>query len=152
MRNHGYQNYFDNEVLAASPWKLIEMLYGAALDAIAAARRHVRNRDIRARTRAINRAMRIVFELSQCLNHEAGGSLSRNLAGLYGYIGRLFIEANTKQVEGPLAEAEALLFTLAEAWRASTTPVPEPGFELDQAHMPVVVPIVRATTPSSARQ
>jgi flagellar protein FliS len=128
MRNHGYQNYFDNEVLAASPLKLIQMLYGAALDSIAAARRHVRHNDIRARTRAINKALGIVTELSQCLNYEAGGALSRNLAGLYAYIERLLIQANIKQIEAPLAEAESLLSTLAEAWRACTPAVPEHSF------------------------
>ena len=69
--------------------KLIQILYGAALDSVAAARRHLRSKDIRARTRAINKAIGIVTELSHCLNHEAGGDLSRNLAGLYGYIVRL---------------------------------------------------------------
>jgi flagellar secretion chaperone FliS len=130
MRNNGYQNYFDNEVLAASPLKLIQMLYGAALDSIAAARRHVRQKDIRARTRAINKAIGIVTELSQCLNHESGGALSRNLAGLYAYVLRLMLEANTKQIEAPLAEAEGLLSTLAEAWNACTpaAPAPEHGF------------------------
>jgi flagellar protein FliS len=125
MRNNGYQNYFDNEVLAASPLQLIQMLYGAALDSIAAARRHIRHNDVRARTRAINKALGIVTELSQCLNYEAGGALSRNLAGLYAYIVRLLIQANIKQIEAPLAEAESLMSTLAEAWRACTPAVPE---------------------------
>ncbi len=31
MRSHGYQNYFDNEILAASPVKLAECPYSAAL-------------------------------------------------------------------------------------------------------------------------
>jgi flagellar secretion chaperone FliS len=128
MRNNGYQSYFDNEVLAASPLKLIQMLYGAALDSIAAARRHLRQKDIRARTRAINKTIGIVTELSQCLNHEAGGDLSRNLAGLYGYILRLLIEAGLKQTEAPLAEAEGLLSTLAEAWKACTPAAPEHSF------------------------
>jgi flagellar protein FliS len=128
MRNHGYQNYFDNEVLAASPLKLIEMLYSAVLDSIAAARRHVRHGDIRARCHAINKAIRIVNELSSCLNYEADGVLSRNLAGLYGYVLRLLIEANMKQIEAPLAEAESLLSTLAEAWKACTPAVPERSF------------------------
>lgn len=152
MRNHGYQNYFDNEVLAASPLKLIEILYTAALDSIGAARRHIRNRDIRARTGAINKAVRIVAELSRNLNHEADRVLSRNLAGLYGWIGRLLVEANTKQIEAPLAEAEALLSTLAEAWGACTTAAPQRGFDLDDAHLPAVASKVRATSPSSARQ
>jgi flagellar secretion chaperone FliS len=128
MRNHGYQNYLDNEVLAASPLKLIQMLYGAALDSIAAARRHVRYKDICARTRAINKAIGIVTELSGCLNHEAGGDLSRKLAGLYGYVVRLLIQANLKQSEAPLIEAEGLLSTLAEAWLACTTTASEHSF------------------------
>lgn len=124
MRNNGYQNYFDNQVLAASPLQLIQMLYGAALDSIAAARRHVRQKDIRARTRAINKALGIVTALSGCLNPEAG-ALSRNLAGLYAYVVRLLIQANLKQIEAPLAEAERLLTTLAEAWSACSTVTPE---------------------------
>ena len=78
MRNHGYQNYFDDEVLAASPLKLIQLLYGAALDSIAAARRHVRQKNISARTRSINKAIGLVSELSGCLNHEADVLLCRN--------------------------------------------------------------------------
>jgi flagellar protein FliS len=128
MRNHGYQDYFDNEVLAASPLKLIQMLYSAALDSIAAARRHLRRKDIRARTRAINKAIGIVSELYQCLNHEAGGGLSRKLAGLYDYIVRLLIKANLQQIEAPLVEAEGLLSTLAEAWTACTPAAPEHNF------------------------
>ena len=118
MRNHGYQNYFDNEVLAASPLKLIQMLYGAALDSLRRRASHLRRKDIRARTRAINKAIGIVSELYRCLNHEAGGALSRKLAGLYEYIVRLLIKANLQQIEAPLAEAEGLLSTLAEAWTA----------------------------------
>ena len=128
MRNHGYQNYFDNEVLAASPLKLIEMLYGAAIDSIAAARRHIRRKDVLARTAAINKALRIVSELALCLNHEVGGDLSKRLAGIYGYVTRLLIAANCQQLEAPLAEAEGLLSTLAGAWKACSPTVREPDF------------------------
>ena len=100
------------------------MLYDAALDSIVAAQRHSGQGDIRARSRAIVKAMRIVTELSRCLNHEAGGDLSRNLAALYRYLFRLLVEANTKQAGAPLAEAERLLSTLAEAWKGCT-PNPE---------------------------
>jgi flagellar secretion chaperone FliS len=128
MRNHGYQSYFDNEILAASPLKLIQILYSAALDSIAAARRHVRHKDIRARTRAVNKAIGIVSELYQCLDHEAGGALSRKLAGLYDYIVWLLIKSNLEQIEAPLAEAEGLLSTLGEAWTACIPTAPEYPF------------------------
>jgi flagellar secretion chaperone FliS len=146
MRNHGYQAYFDNEVLAASPLKLIEMLYGGALDSIAAARRHIRREDIPARVRAINKTLRIVTELSRCLNHEAGGDLSRNLAGIYGYVQRLLIEANTRQIEAPLAEAEGLMATLAGAWKACRPP----EHELDFPNSDLVLPDAYAIRGSQA--
>jgi flagellar secretion chaperone FliS len=128
MRNHGYQSYFDNEVLAASPLKLIQLLYAAALDSIAAARRHVHRGDIRARTRAINKALRIVAELSRCLNHDAGGNLSHSLAGLYAYVIRRLLEASATQKEAPLADAERLLSTLEEAWKTCTPGLREPEY------------------------
>ena len=128
MRNHGYQHYFDNEVLAASPLELIEMLYDGALESIAAARRHLRRKEIPARARAINKAFRIVAELSRSLNHETGGDLSARLAAIYSYVLRLLIEANARQNEAPLAEAEALMNTLAAAWKACKPPARGPDF------------------------
>lgn len=128
MRNHGYQSYFDNEVLAASPLKLIQLLYAAALDSVAAARRHLQRGNILARVRAINKALRIVAELSRCLNHEVGGDLSRSLAGLYAYVTRRLIEANATQKEEPLADVERLLATLDEAWKACMPAVRDPEY------------------------
>jgi len=116
MRNQGYQNYFDDEVLESNPLKLVELLYRGALDSIAAAKRYLRLGDIGARSRAIGKAMAIVTELSLSLNHQEGGELSRNLADLYGYIERLLIRANIEQCEPPLAEAEKLLSTLLQGW------------------------------------
>jgi flagellar protein FliS len=128
MTKHQYQSYFDDEVLAASPLKLIEMLYAAALDSIVAARRYVRFKDIPARTRAINKALGIVTELSRSLNRDADNLLTKNLAGLYAYVIRLLVDANIKQSEAPLAEAEGLLTTLAEAWKACSPAAPDPAY------------------------
>ena len=116
MRTNGYTSYFDDEVREASPLKLIELLYKAALDAIASARRYLRLGDIRARSRAITKAITLVNELSFSLNHEVGGSLSKNLASIYAYVARLLIRANSEQQDAPLAEAAQLLSNLAEAW------------------------------------
>ncbi len=114
--NKGYQNYVDHEVLTANPVRLVELLYRGALDSIASARRHLASGNIRARSGAIAKAMEIVTELSLSLNQEAGGELSSALAELYAYTETLLIEANARQSDPPLAEAERLLSTLAEAW------------------------------------
>jgi flagellar protein FliS len=126
MRTNRYNNYFDDEILAANPVRLIQLLYRGALDSIATARRCLRAGDIRARSRAISKAMEIVTELSLALDHAAGGELSRNLAELYAYGENLLIQANTHQSDPPLAEVERLLSTLLQAWEDCPAPAGAP--------------------------
>ena len=131
--HNGYQNYFENEILAADPLKLVQLLYRGALEALECARRHLRSGDIRARSRAITKALAILHELSSSLDHSKGLELSTSLAEMYDYIERLLIDANTRQVEAPLKEAEQLLTTLLEAWQALAPVEPvagaNPGYE-----------------------
>lgn len=127
MRKNPYEIYLENEILSASPIELIQLMYAAALDSIQAARGYARAGDIRAHSCAITKAMRVVTELSRCLNHRAGGDLSRNLANIYGYVLRLLVEAKAKHSEAPLGEALNLLSTLAEGWNQWAPIHPEPG-------------------------
>lgn len=133
MGNKRYHNYLDEDVLAASPLKLTQLLYRGALDSIASARRYLRLGDIRARSRAVSKAMGIITELSLSLNQKEGGELSRQLADLYGYIEMLLIKANSEQHDPPLAEAERLLSTLAQAWD-SIEQTPAPAVSMDAPH------------------
>lgn len=119
MRTNAYHNYLDNEVLTAHPLKLVQLLYRGALDSIASARHYLRLGDIRARSRAISKAMGIVTELALSLDRAEGGHLGRNLAGLYAYVETLLIKGNSEQIDPPLAEAERLLEDLADAWNRS---------------------------------
>src|SRR5258708_6161902 len=102
MRTNGYLNYLENEVLTADPVKLIQLLYRGALDATSDARRCLAMQDIRGRSEALTKAMLILAELAHSLNHEKGGEMSRNLAGLYDYIQRLLLQSNSEQSEPPL--------------------------------------------------
>ena len=135
-----YPTYVDEEVLAATPLKFVHLLYRAALDSIASARRYLRLGDIRARSLAITKAMAIVTELSLSLNQEAGGELSKNLSELYGYMELLLMKANSEQSDQPLAEAERLIGTLAEAWeicaQSNTAPAACPE-QLEPRHEPL---------------
>lgn len=116
MTRSMHDAYLEAEVLNADPVQLVRLLYRGAIEAVGAARQHVRAGRIAERSKQITRATEIVAELAQSLDHEQGGDLSRRLAGLYDYVQHLLVEANVKQVEPPLAEAEKLLTTLAEAW------------------------------------
>jgi flagellar protein FliS len=92
------------------------MLYRGALETVQMARRAVAAGDIRRRSGSVSKAIEIMTELATSLNHEKGGTISRNLAELYDYMIRRLIEANTHQLGGPLAEVERLLSDLLEAW------------------------------------
>jgi len=122
MRNNRYQDSLEDDVLGANPLRLVQLLYRGALDSITSARRYLKLGDIGARSRAIGKAMAIVTELSLSLDHAAGGDLSRRLADLYAYTEKLLIQANTKQIDQPLAEAEHVLSTLLDAWQSSAPP------------------------------
>ena len=118
MPTNRYQDHLEDEILTADPVHLIQLLYRGALDSITSARRYLKLGDIRARSRAISKAMAIVTELSLSLNHPAGGDVSKNLDELYGYSQKLLIQANAEQSDPPLAEVERLLSTLMEAWQS----------------------------------
>ena len=132
MSNTTHARYLEAEVLGASPVKLVEMMYRAALQSVVAARRHLRDGNIRERSRSIGKAREIVNELMLSLNHDAGGVISRNLVELYAYIQSRLITANAEQTDAPLAEVEQLLTVLADAWRS----VPPAAAPVALAHDP----------------
>jgi flagellar protein FliS len=115
-----YTKYLQTEVLTAEPLKLVCMLYRAAIDAVTTARHHLRAGAIRERSRQITKAMEILAELTRSLDMQQGAEISRSLADLYTYMLGCLMEANSKQIDAPLAKVEKLLGTLLEAW--STLP------------------------------
>ena len=117
--------YLESRVLSADPVELIRIVYQHALDSVRVARRHLAAGDIAARSRSISQALAAVAELTASLDHSVGGTISRNLEQLYLYISRRLFEANIQQQDGPLAEVEALLNTLSEAWKPSSEPADE---------------------------
>ena len=123
-----YNQYLESEVMTADPVKLVCMLYRGAIEATAAARRHLRAGEIRERSRQITRAFEILQELSQSL--DPAQEISIRLSDLYAYMQSRLLEANVKQIEEPLAEVENLLSTVLEGWRAAVpaaVPVQDPA-------------------------
>jgi flagellar protein FliS len=110
--------YVDTRVLSADPLELVHILYEHTLTMVADARRHLAQGDIAARGRSISRAIAAIDELDCSLDRDAGGSIARNLAALYQYMRLRLLTGNIRQEDAPLAEVEALLRTLGEAWNA----------------------------------
>jgi flagellar protein FliS len=119
MAYSNYTKYLETEVFSADPLKLVCMLYRGAIEATGAARRHLKAREIRERSRQIMRALAILRELSRSLDPQYE-EISRPLSELYAYMQTRLLEANAKQIDSPLAEVEQLLSTLHEGWKAAT--------------------------------
>jgi flagellar protein FliS len=110
--------YLESRVLAADPVELIHILYEHALAQVRSARAALAAGDIAGRSQAISRALAMLGELEASLDHNAGGSISQNLARLYRYMRKRLTDANVKREHGALAEVESLIQTLDEGWTA----------------------------------
>ena len=119
-----YEDSLEAEVMSASPLRLVQLLTRGAVDAVAAARVHLRAGDIAARSRQITKAQHIINELTHSLDRARAPQIATGLAALYAYIQGRLLDANFRQAEEPLAEAQGLLSSLAEAWENA---VPQPA-------------------------
>ena len=129
--------YLEQRVLSAEPIELVRMLYQAAIDAVRNARRHLEAGDIAARTQAINKAYAIVVELQSSLDRQRGGELAARLDGLYAYLRRKLLQANSEQSDACLAETLGLLSNLSEGWDGAARSLrPAPAESRWQQPMP----------------
>lgn len=104
-------------VTAASPHKLIVMLFEGALLAITNARMQMEQKRIPEKGISISRAIDIVnCGLKASLDKTSGGELAANLDALYDYMSRRLLEANLKNDPLILDEVSRLLNQIKGAW------------------------------------
>jgi len=108
--------YFEQKILSVDPIELIRLVYQRARSSVADAREHLRNKRIRERSAAINRAYMAIHELLSALQPEVAPELCGKLQSLYLYMQERLLEANMRQEDPPLAEVLKLLTTLEEGW------------------------------------
>jgi flagellar protein FliS len=110
-------------VLAASPHKLIVMLFEGALLALNTAARQMEAGDIAAKGLAISKAIAIIDNgLRASLDLKAGGEIAANLDALYEYMGNRLLLANRENRVEMLEEVIRLLGELKGAWDAIGAP------------------------------
>ena len=122
-------------VAAASPQRLIVMLYDGAIAAIAEARAQMPDGSKPAKGRALGKAIAIVDEgLKAALDTRQGGAIARQLMDLYDYVGRCLLLANLRDDVALADEASRLLTELRGAWaslaepQSSASPVPSSAY------------------------
>jgi flagellar protein FliS len=135
-------------VLAASPHKLIVMLFDGAKTAIAIAMQRMKNGETAAKGQAISQAIAIIDSgLRASLDKTAGGEIADSLDALYGYMSNRLLIANLNNDPALLEEVSKLLNQLGEAWEAIGTPAhiaTAPTAPVQDAFMPRVNSFVSA--------
>lgn len=106
-------------VLAASPVKLIVMLYEGAITACLYAVSHMQKQDMEQKGVMLTKAILIIESgLRLSLDKKAGGDIAESLDALYAYMGNRLTLANIKNNPEYVQEVVKLLTELKGAWEA----------------------------------
>lgn len=111
------RDYVESQVLSARPPERVYLLYKVAVDSVRVALERLKDGDVFARGRAVNKAHEAVDELNFALDHSVGASFTRTLSELYAYIQRQLVKGHSQKSEQAFQEALSVLVTLADTWR-----------------------------------
>ncbi|MFW6132396.1 MAG: flagellar export chaperone FliS [Planctomycetota bacterium] len=113
--------YQENAVTTQSRGRLIVMLYDGAIKFLRQALDALEAGDDARKGTCIVKAQRIINELNNCLDIEAGGEVATNLRRLYDFMSRHLVQANTRKDPQAVRDVIGLLEDLNEGWKAVAT-------------------------------
>ena len=116
MDREASQKYLAQQVMLASPAKLVAMLYDRAITLLHDAVGAIEAGDIERRWRANSKAAEIVVELWQALDMEAGGEIAENLNRLYGFMTMRLTMVDTENSAQAARDVIGLLEPLRRSW------------------------------------
>ena len=110
------QSYQQNDVLTATPGRLVVLLYDGAGRFLRRAAAAVRAENLEASNAALQRAEAIVDELLATLDFERGGEIAASLRDLYLFCRRELNDARLERDADKIETVADLLGELREAW------------------------------------
>lgn len=119
MTNKAYMAYNQNHTAVQTPEKLIEMLYEGLLKFTSMAKRAIKEGDVEAKSRWINKSIDIFIELINSLNND-GTEITAYLSGLYMHQIKSLNNAN---IQNSIAELNTIIHVikvLLETWKEET--------------------------------
>jgi flagellar protein FliS len=109
--------YLTQQVMTASPEKLVYMLYDKAIASLREAIAAIEAGDIEGRWRANKRAMDIVEHMWSTLDVEQGGEIGENLNKLLPFMMLRLPDVDIKNDPAPAEEVIRVMEPLRDAWR-----------------------------------
>lgn len=97
--------------------QIIYMLYEGALNHLKIARRKIESGDTMSKGQHFSKATAIISELSNVLDMEKGGEISRNLRSLYEYVLQRLLYANLNNDISAIEDTEKVIETLKSGWK-----------------------------------
>jgi len=113
----GAQAYATTQISTASSVQVVVLLYDGAISSMKLAQEGMAALNFQDKARFLDRALRVVGELSSSLNMEVGGAVAKDLQRLYEYIQFELTQANLKNEPGRLAAPIRCMSVIREAWQ-----------------------------------
>ncbi len=117
MSQEPFQQYQTQQIMTASPARLVFLLYDRAIGSLREAIKAIEAGDIEARWRANKRAMDIIEHMQITLNHEQGGEIAANLEQLFALLSRELPRIDRANDARIAEKAIGLLQPLRDSWR-----------------------------------
>jgi flagellar protein FliS len=136
FEQQAHRTYVESRVFSAHPAERVYMLYEVALESVNTAIARLKDGDIFARGRAVNKAHEAVDELILALDHSVGANFTHTLAELYNYIQRQLVKGHSQKSEEAFRQALAVLTTLTDAWRQVVANTCGSGLVSSELHNP----------------
>jgi len=108
----------ETDVQAASPHRLVAMLFDGVFDAMNQAVQAIQAGNVELKGRALTRAVRILDEGLRAGLDMSAGQLAVDLRELYGYVCMRLTQANLRSDLAAIDECQRLLTPVREAWTA----------------------------------
>ena len=113
----GAQAYATTQISTASSVQVVVLLYDGAISSMKLAQESIVSLNFHDKARFLDRALRIVGELSASLNMEEGGVVAQGLHRIYEYVQYELTQGNLKnepaRLEGPIR----CMSEIREAWQ-----------------------------------
>lgn len=116
MNQSALQSYQVQQIMTASPAKLVALLYDKAISSLSEAAAAIERGDIAARHNANRRAIDIVAQLWSTLDLERGGEIAANLDRLYDFAMRRLADVDMKNDAQAAHDVIGLLDPLRRSW------------------------------------
>ncbi|MBV5340253.1 MAG: flagellar export chaperone FliS [Deltaproteobacteria bacterium] len=115
------QQYQQNLINTATPEQILLMLYDGAIRFTRQAMMAAENGNQVQKLERISKALAIIVEFSNTLDHEIGGQIAADLDGLYQFMIRELNAARKDDTGEKLKTVEGLLVGLRETWGQAVT-------------------------------